>query len=97
MEAAARRLGIPAGKAYMIATGVPADFGDSLGPDDYQREALQLGGTQALLGVPHHNPNEPDDKPEVMAWVRERARADVQMQEVAAAAAERQAREESAQ
>lgn len=97
VEAAARRLGIPAGKAYMIATGIPADYSDSLGPEDYAREALQLGGTQALLGVPHHNPNQPDDKSEVMAWVRERARADSQMQQAASAEAERQAREGSAQ
>lgn len=73
IEAAARRLGLPAGKAYMIATGVPADGSDSLGADDYAREGLILGGTQALIGVPHHNPNEPDDKPEVMEWVRRRA------------------------
>ena len=73
IEAAARRLGLPAGKAYMIATGVPADGSDSLGADDYDREGLILGGTQALIGVPHHNPNEPDDKPEVMEWVRRRA------------------------
>ncbi len=83
-ESAARRLGIPAGKAYMIATGVPADYSDSLGPEDYGREGLELGGTQALIGVPHHNPNSPDDKPEVMAWVRERAQADAQMQAAAA-------------
>ncbi len=80
VEAAARRLGIPAGKAYMIATGIPADFSDSLGRDDYAREAFRRGGTQALLGVPEHNPNRPEDKPEVMAWVRERAGADGQMQ-----------------
>jgi hypothetical protein len=76
VEAAARRLGIPAGKAYMIATGIPADGSDSLGADDYAREGLQLGGTQALIGVPAHNPNEPGDKPDVMAWVAERARVD---------------------
>jgi hypothetical protein len=77
-ESAARRLGVPAGQAYMIATGIPADFGDSLGPEDYGREGLILGGSQALLGVPHHNPNRPDDKPEVMAWVRDRARTQMQ-------------------
>ncbi len=80
VEAVARRLGIPAGKAYMIATGIPADFSDSLGPDDCARQAFRLGGTQDLLGVPAHNPNRPEDKPEVMAWVRGRAGADAQMQ-----------------
>lgn len=83
-ESAARRLGIPAGQAYMIATGIPADYSDSLGPEDYAREGLELGGTQALIGVPHHNPKQPEDKPEVMAWVRERARADAQMRAAAA-------------
>lgn len=83
IEAAARRLGLPAGQAYMIATGIPADYSDSLGPEDYGREGLQLGGTQALLGVPHHNPGGPEDKPQVMEWVRARAGADAQMQAAA--------------
>ena len=83
-EAVGRELGIPAGKAYMIATGIPADGSDSLAPEDYRRPGLQLGGTQALIGVPAHNPTGPDDKPQVMAWVRERAQADRQMQQAAA-------------
>lgn len=83
-EAVGRELGIPAGKAYMIATGIPADGSDSLAPEDRRRPGLELGGTQALLGVPHHNPTRPEDKPEVTAWVRERARADRQMQAAAA-------------
>jgi hypothetical protein len=77
-EAAARRLGIPAGLAYMIATGIPADGSDSLGADDYGREGLQLGGTQALIGVPHDDPNESGDRPEVMAWVRDRANSQLE-------------------
>ena len=84
-EAVGRELGISAGKAYMIATGIPADGSDSLAPEDYQRPGLELGGTQALIGVPAHNPNGPDDKPQVMAWVHDRARADQQMQAAAAA------------
>ena len=79
-ESAGRRLGIPAGKAYMIATGLPADGSDSLAPEDHDREGIELGGTQALLGVPHHNPAE---RTEVLAWVRERARRDQQMQAAA--------------
>ena len=74
-ESAGRRLGIPAGTAYMIATGIPADFSDSLGAEDYEREGLQLGNTQALLGVPPANPNTPEEKPEVIEWVRRRATA----------------------
>lgn len=80
VESAARRLGIPAGRAYMIATGIPADFSDSLGAADYQREGLRLGGTQTLLGVPARNPNEPGEDGDVIAWVRKRARTDAQMQ-----------------
>lgn len=72
-----RQLGIPPGKAYLIATGIPADGSDSLAPEDEARDGLQLGGTQALLGVPHENPNRPEEKAEVMAWVRDRARAEL--------------------
>jgi hypothetical protein len=53
---AGQALGIAPGKAYMIATGRPAD-GD---PD----------GDQALVNPPAHNPTR---KPEIAAWVRERA------------------------
>lgn len=73
-----RELGIPAGQAYMIATGIPADGSDSLAPEEQGREGVQLGGAQALLGVPHQNPNRPEDKARVMAWVRDRARTDLQ-------------------
>lgn len=76
-ESVGRQLGIAAGKAYMIATGIPADGSDSLAPEDQDREGLQLGGAQALLGVPSHNPNQPEEKAEVMAWVRDRARAEL--------------------
>ncbi|HET9078790.1 MAG TPA: hypothetical protein VFN68_17775 [Acidimicrobiales bacterium] len=72
-----RQLGIPAGRAYMIATGIPADGSDSLAPEEQDREGVQLGGTQALLGVPHENPNRPEENPEVLAWVRGRARGDL--------------------
>ena len=74
-EAVGRELGVPAGKAYLIATGIPADGSDSLAPEDLEREGLLLGGSQALLGVPHHNPTRPEEKAEVMAWVRRRAHA----------------------
>lgn len=77
IEAAARQLGIPAGRAYMIATGLPADFSDSLASSDYQREGFRQGATQDLLGVPAHNPNQPDDRRDVMDWVRRRAAAEL--------------------
>jgi hypothetical protein len=66
-------LGIPAGQAYMIATGIPADGSDSLAPSDFTREEIQLGGAQALIGVPARNPTEPHSKPEILEWVRRRA------------------------
>ena len=74
--AVGRRLGMAAGKAYMIATGVPADGSDSLAPEDHDREGLQLGGSQALLGVPNQNPTRPEQNSEVMAWVGARARTE---------------------
>jgi hypothetical protein len=77
VEAAARQLGIPAGRAYMIATGLPADYSDSLDRGDYEREGFRAGATQDLLGVPAHNPNQPDDRRDVMDWVQRRAAAEL--------------------
>jgi hypothetical protein len=59
-----RALGIAPGKAYMIATGRPADGA----PD----------GDQTLVNPPAHNPTK---KPEIVAWVRERARRDLRQPE----------------
>lgn len=79
-EDAGRALGIAAGLAYLIATGLPADGSDSLAPEDYQRPGLRLGGTQALLGVPHHNPSE---RRSIDEFVHGRVRADAQMRAAA--------------
>lgn len=79
-EAAARQLGIPPGKAYMIATGIPADGSDGLAPEDLQREGFLAGGSQRLLGIPARNPTEPEELPQVTEWVKKRARSDGQMQ-----------------
>jgi hypothetical protein len=57
---AGQALGIAPGKAYMIATGRPADGA----PD----------GDQALVNSRAHNPVK---KPEIAAWVHERARRDL--------------------
>ena len=57
-SAAARALGIPAGLAFMVATGTPAD--DPEAP----------AGMQALANPPAFNPTR---KEHVLAWVRERA------------------------
>lgn len=75
-EDVARDLGISAGKAYMIATGLPADGSDSLASEDYKRPGARFGGTQALLGVPHHNPTE---RERIDEFVQTRVQADAQM------------------
>ena len=66
-EVAARELGIPAGEAYLIATGNPADgSGGGLHPASGEQPA----SPQTLLGVPVHNPTR---NATVDAWVRQRA------------------------
>lgn len=66
-EHAGRELGIPAGLAHMVATGLPAD-GSS---------ARNSEPTQQLVNPPAHNPT---SKEEVHEWIRQRAAADGQMQ-----------------
>ncbi|MHB8532925.1 MAG: hypothetical protein ACYDC2_09410 [Solirubrobacteraceae bacterium] len=63
-ETAARELHIPAGRAFMIATGVPADGSEQVTP----------GSTQHLSNPPHSNPTR---KEHVLQWVRERARREL--------------------
>jgi hypothetical protein len=74
-EAAARRLGIPAGQAYMIATGVPADGGDTI-PEPAAGHRDLLAASQQLANPPHENPT---GKETVRAWMASRAAADEQM------------------
>ena len=66
-EMAARELGMPAGEAYLIATGNPADGSDGRLYSD-PRELPS--SPQALLGVPTRNP---ERNPTVDAWVAQRA------------------------
>lgn len=74
--AAARRLGIPAGQAYMIATGVPADGGDTIsGPAAERRGGL--AASQHLANPPHENPT---GQQSVRSWMAARVAADGQMQ-----------------
>lgn len=70
--AAAHELGIPAGQAYMIATGVPADGADTI-PDDVMAERGLLPSSQHLANPPHENPT---TKESVLAWIKARAAAD---------------------
>lgn len=72
----ARRLGISPGLSHLLATGVPADGGDSVTGERRERPGYQGSGSQRLVGPRAHNLSK---KPEVLAWVRERVGADEQM------------------
>jgi hypothetical protein len=65
-----RRLHLPPGKVYLIATGRPADGGHALTEDERARLGDGLGTTQDLVNPPEHNPTSTD---EVHAWLRRRA------------------------
>lgn len=83
-EAVGQRLGIPPGQAYMIATGVPADGGDTITEEEARRPGF-LRSSQHLTNPPHENPTAKDS---VREWLRARVAADEQMR---AAARERTA------
>jgi iron-sulfur cluster repair protein YtfE (RIC family) len=77
--AVAERLGIPPGQAYLIATGRPADGGDS--PSDREEASgLLLASSQHLANPPHENPTSSEA---VQQWIRDRVAADAQMREAA--------------
>jgi hypothetical protein len=69
-EEVASRLGIPPGQAYLIGTGLPADGSVALAPEDRARPGVLPVSTQYLSNPPQVNPTV---KPEVLAWIRERA------------------------
>ena len=78
-EAAAQRLGIPAGQAYLIATGRPAD--GSTEPSTQDDDGGPHGGSdQPLADPPHHNPT---SSRQVHDWIAGRVRADEQMRAAA--------------
>ncbi|MBO0816806.1 MAG: hemerythrin domain-containing protein [Actinobacteria bacterium] len=74
--AAADRLGIPAGQAYLIATGRPAD---SSGSPTGQEQGL-LPSSQDLANPPHENPTGSES---VQQWIRARVAADAPMRKAA--------------
>jgi hypothetical protein len=74
--AAGRKLGIPAGQAYMIATGVAADGSDTIPDSVMARRDDLLPTSQHLSNPPHENPV---SKESVREWMRARAAADSQM------------------
>lgn len=69
-EEAGRLLGVSAGQAYMIATGLPADGGGVPAPEEIERKRVLPGGSQHLVNPPPVNPKR-DER--ILAWVRERA------------------------
>jgi hypothetical protein len=75
-EAAGQRLSIPAGQAYMIATGVPADGSDTVPDREMAERRGLLPASQQLANPPHENPT---GKKSVRAWMARRAAADEQM------------------
>ncbi|WP_067185164.1 hypothetical protein [Microtetraspora niveoalba] len=66
-------LGIPAGQAYLVATGIPADGGDTVTAAQRERPGVLPSRTQRLV-----NPREvnPTGRGDVREWIRERARRD---------------------
>jgi hemerythrin superfamily protein len=72
-------LGVPAGQAYLIATGMPADGGDTYTEAERQRPGV-LPSAQHLLGADAENPTTKDA---VLNWIKSRVAADPQMQAAA--------------
>jgi hypothetical protein len=58
----------------MIATGLPADGSDAPSTQELEEKPLLPGSSQHLLNPPAFNPTR---KPQVLEWVRERARRDL--------------------
>lgn len=69
-EEIGRRLNIPPGQAFMIATGLPADGSDSPHPNELRYKPVLPGSSQHLVNPRPHNPTRNDD---VMRWVQARA------------------------
>jgi hypothetical protein len=69
-ETAGRALKIPPGRAYMIATGLPADGSDAPHPDELRDKPVLHGSSQHLVNPPPLNPTRNE---RVIAWMRERA------------------------
>jgi hypothetical protein len=73
-ETAANVLHVPAGQAFMIATGVPADGSDALHPDEEREKRMLPGSSQHLVNPPPFNPKRNAD---VTDWVKQRAAHDL--------------------
>jgi hypothetical protein len=73
-ESIGRELGISPGLAYMLATGVPADFSDDRQPGERLGFSEIVDSPQRLVNPHQHNP---DRNPTVIQWVRRRAAAEL--------------------
>lgn len=78
-ESAGRRLSLHPGLAYLIATGVPADGGDTL-TEEERSAPYMISASQRLVNRPPQNPTTNDM---VQRWMRARVAADPQMQAAA--------------
>ncbi len=76
---AGKRLGIPPGQAYLIATGMAADGADA--PPEGTSRPGALPASQHLANPPH---DDPASSQRVRGWMAARAAADRPMQEAAA-------------
>ncbi len=79
-RAVGRKLGIPAGQAYLIGTGVPADGGDTIPDQEMAGRDDLLPSSQSLANPPHHNPT---SKESTREWIKARVAADAQMRDAA--------------
>lgn len=77
-EDAGRRLGIVPGMAYLIATGIAADGGDVLSPEERDQHPGTLDGSTQHLVNPRVDA--PQHTEEVKQWMRLRAQLDGPMQ-----------------
>ncbi|WP_329100427.1 hypothetical protein OG792_18250 [Micromonospora sp. NBC_01699] len=66
-----RLLGIPAGQAYLVATGIPADGGDTVTGRQRERPGMLPSHSQRLVNPREVNPSHSE---RVHEWVRTRAR-----------------------
>jgi hypothetical protein len=73
-RAAAERLGIRPGLAYLVATGLPADGSAAIVESDRQRPGFVAGSTQHLANPAPVNPTV---RPDVLEWARRRAARDL--------------------
>jgi hemerythrin-like domain-containing protein len=81
---ASQELGVPPGQAYLTATGLPADGGDTFPPGELGRPGALPGSTQHLV-YESLAPVNPTTQPDTLDWIKRRAAADAQMQAAARA------------